>query len=233
MAHLSKAINFNKQITTWITEDIGTTAYYADGNTDLKKGFQILLNFSEDHSLTQMVNIPTRVNETLDLVFTNQPHEFSKCSTKDIQPISDHHIVHFEINTFTATRTDSITIPITTNKPATDISRYDLKSVSVDIFKKVLNATQWNNIINNNTPPDQLNNIFSNAIVTAAKTAKAPLFHTTDLHKRQPPHILKLIETRDRLHMANQHPNARETDKISNLQNIMEYNAMNASRMNC
>jgi hypothetical protein len=50
----------------------------------------------DDNGLTQLVNTPTRGNNTLDLVLNKQPTRFPKITT--IPGVSDHDIVYFEID---------------------------------------------------------------------------------------------------------------------------------------
>ena len=58
-----------------------------------------LLDILNDHSLTQIVNIPTRQDKILDLLLTNYPSTVDKLET--ITPIgeSDHDIVYTECST--------------------------------------------------------------------------------------------------------------------------------------
>ena len=57
---------------------------------------QQLLDIIGEHCLTQVVNIPTRLDKTLDLLFTNVPSPINR--VKGMPPISkaDHDLVYIE-----------------------------------------------------------------------------------------------------------------------------------------
>ena len=54
--------------------------------------YQRVMNFLDKNFLTQLVDEPTRLNHTLDLIFTNRPHYAMEVNTEETQ-LSDHSIV--------------------------------------------------------------------------------------------------------------------------------------------
>ena len=54
---------------------------------------QILKNFADQFSLIQKINHPTRVNNILDLVFTNNDEIFTDFSVEDYSSLSDHRLI--------------------------------------------------------------------------------------------------------------------------------------------
>ena len=72
--------NFNNKTVKWVRGGDGLVPDYAPGE------------------LEQIVDQPTRGKSTLDLIFTSKPHLFGACSTKILKPVSDHHLVCFEMS---------------------------------------------------------------------------------------------------------------------------------------
>jgi len=56
----------------------------------------LLLDIMFDNNLQQIVNIPTRSDKTLDLIFTNNPGNINKVNTIPPIGLSDHDIVYVE-----------------------------------------------------------------------------------------------------------------------------------------
>ena len=50
------------------------------------------------YDLLQMVNKPTRGNNILDLMITDNPGAYDSCDVRDIKPHSDHKLVTFMLS---------------------------------------------------------------------------------------------------------------------------------------
>ncbi len=95
------------------------------------KEADLLCEIIDDNCLQQLVTTPTRVNRTLDLVFSNQPDLLSAVSTVDGLPCSDHDGVSFIIK-----------LP-PPRRPTRKRYIYDLKAADMSDFKNRLAAVPW------------------------------------------------------------------------------------------
>ena len=59
---------------------------------------QTFIDMIQDHSLDQIVNVPTRDNNILDLIFTNVPDKVNRLVTLPPLGTSDHDIVFAEFD---------------------------------------------------------------------------------------------------------------------------------------
>ena len=83
--------DFNAPDINWQSNNITGAKHYS------KKVNQTYLDLAAEHSLEQMVDFPTRGDNTLNLVFTSHPSYVERC--KPLPPIadnSDHDIVLFD-----------------------------------------------------------------------------------------------------------------------------------------
>ena len=55
---------------------VGVFGKYSEGENDEKQALQLLMELTNDYSLTQMVDKPTREKNIQDLVFTDNPSIF-------------------------------------------------------------------------------------------------------------------------------------------------------------
>jgi len=96
-ANLNTIIVNNPDTPIWIAGDFNLPNIKWSNGTisgyNYPRAFgELLLDFSNDHGLTQMVDTPTRGNNILDLFFTNRPSLVESCNT--LPGISDHEIVN-------------------------------------------------------------------------------------------------------------------------------------------
>ena len=59
---------------------------------------QVLVDITNDHGLEQLVNFPTREENTLDLILTSLPGQFQEVHSRD--KMSDHDIVAGTLKVF-------------------------------------------------------------------------------------------------------------------------------------
>ena len=86
--------NFPKDVVEWENGDLGVVAHPVGGSSVLKRCFSHLSNVTDGHDLHQVVTVPTRGENILDLMFTNVPEVFSRCTATNIAPLSDHNLLH-------------------------------------------------------------------------------------------------------------------------------------------
>ena len=99
-------------------------------------------NILDDNSLQQLVKIPTRGMNTLDLIITNQPSSFNRIET--LPGLSDHGIVFPEVN-FQPKKSTQKPRNITLYRKANwDNIQHDLKEVLADIKIMENNNTSVN-----------------------------------------------------------------------------------------
>ena len=67
---------------------------HASTSWGTKKTQQQLLDIKEEHCLNQVVNIPTRIDKTLDLLFTNAPSPVNRVKGVPLIGKADRDIVH-------------------------------------------------------------------------------------------------------------------------------------------
>ena len=51
--------NFPPRVTTWYTSDLGVFPNQKEGETDQKQAFQLLMDFTNEYGLTQLIGKPT------------------------------------------------------------------------------------------------------------------------------------------------------------------------------
>ena len=92
--------NFPPRIVNWISSDEGLFADCVEVESNEKQGFQLLMDLTNEYSLDQIVDKPTRERESniLDLVFTGNPTIFQPWSITEIRPISEHNLIKFNFS---------------------------------------------------------------------------------------------------------------------------------------
>ncbi len=88
-------------------------------------------NILDDNSLQQLVKIPTRGTNTLDLIITNQPSSFNRIET--LPGLSDHDIVFTEVNIQAKKSTQKPRNITLYRKANWDNIQHDLKEILADI----------------------------------------------------------------------------------------------------
>ena len=137
--------NFPPTVVRWEKSEEGMFANATGGNTDEKIAFQLLTDITNKYEMLQMVDNPTRLNNTLDLLFTSNESIFSECSTTLLRPTSDHNLIHFDITT--AINTSSTSTDENNKQP--EIRKYNLKKRNQRKYHQALEATDWDVVIGN------------------------------------------------------------------------------------
>merc|ERR1712240_774515 len=90
------------------------------GTTDQQKQFNKLLEVTDKHHLVQMIEEPTREENTLEMIFTNNPEIITQLDiSKTI--VSDHNIIEVTTNLKDYNELTS------NNDEATEIDETDLR----------------------------------------------------------------------------------------------------------
>ena len=105
---------------------------------------QALLNFMSTNFLSQVVNKPTRLNNTLDLILTNRTMYIANIES-DPTRLSDHNLVCAQL-AFDARRD----VPRSHSKPVNSNTFFelDLNKADIDSIVKEVDVIDWNTIKN-------------------------------------------------------------------------------------
>ena len=190
--------NFPPPLVEWIEENNMVFAEYTEGSSGEKVILQDLLTTADDYGLYQIVTKPTRKNNILDLVFTNEPSLFSSLSITVIEPVSDHNIVHFDIKPHSMHPINPTT-PTPPGKIESDLSNYNFKGSDHNKIKEEMNKKNWNEIISADVKVEDLHRKFLNALLDIAVKAGVQKFNRNGAKAGTKPEITKLIAERDRL----------------------------------
>ena len=167
--------NFPNNIVQWKPSELGTIADFTEGDSQQKKAFEFLLNMTEENQLEQVVTLPTRGKNTIDLIFTNRPTTFENQSIRILKPLSDHNMVKFQINN---EHNINNQFKPQSKQSQPEITTFNFNKGDPTNFKEALNNINWEQVtVTNNTKPVQtLAPRFITRIIGAAKAAKIPLY---------------------------------------------------------
>ena len=152
---LTADFNFTPNVVVWETSDNGLVPNYKAGEADEKRAFQLLLDLVEDLELEQVVDKPTRNKNILDLIFTRKPCLMSECETSILKPVSDQNLIHTTISSKNLVESN-------TNNGGnrfikSEIAMFDFKGANQDAIRQNIKDLDWDQLINNNTDPETLN----------------------------------------------------------------------------
>ena len=179
----------------------------------------------EDFSLSQVVDKPTRGENILDLILTNNSGAVSNCKTQVIQPMSDHHLVSVEF-LFPDKGEKEETIPCVNTKKY-PISTFNFKLADHDKMIEELEKSRLSSLISPAMDRNQMENTLRTAVEEAAIRAKVPRYNTKIKRRSKLPALQKAIDERYKLnqqlstleHKTNK--KAKE-DKLQRLKDINE-----------
>ena len=167
---LSGDFNFNDQIVTWEKSDEGLLPVHSEGSCPLKQGFSRLLDLVEDYDLHQIVDKNTREDQILDLIFTNNPECTTNCQVTELDPLSDHRLIHTTLSMINQVSSRSEDQRF--DKP--EISQYNFKA-DIEEVKKQMTQFNFDEVLDQ-CDVEQLHEEFSNSLCSIAKKSKLPSF---------------------------------------------------------
>jgi len=209
---------------TWILGDFNMPDFDWPQNTikencKFKTMYENFMDNLTHFNLDQMVKIPTREKNTLDLLLTNQPNKVHATKTLPGLGTSDHEIVFHEINL-------QIGRP---NQPKRNIKLYG--KANWDQFKLDLNK-YYNNTFQNqeNNDPNHLWELFK---ITLTKLSSKHIPSKTTKPKSDLPwvtkEIIRLIRKRDKLYSkiktqtsSNNHNSSECKSKLKTLRSVIQ-----------
>ena len=214
--------NFPPPIVQWKRSALGVIADFAEGDSIQKSAFEMLLSMTEDHQLDQIVTLPTRGKNTIDLIFTNRPTMFEEQSIRNLHPLSDHNMVKFQLINPTCIHPQETQH---TKLPQPEIASYNFSKADHQKMKEQLNSTNWDEIttVTNTKPIQTLANSFITGLIGVAKAAKIPLYSHTKQKENQ--NTAQYLSQVNDLHRKLAHPHCTITDKEYITKKIAEVNA--------
>ena len=162
--------NFPKEIVVWKETEDGVvplpTTYISD---ERKEQFQELLDFSNEHFLHQIISMPTRLDNTLDLVFTNVPAMLHSPISIPIES-SDHCLIQAQSNYGSKHAAKP-----TEDQDQPEMAKYSFERADKDTLKVILQLADLKNIVANAPSVQKANEALTNKFVECAKKAKVPV----------------------------------------------------------
>ena len=210
--------NFPERIVKWIKIAEGTFADAPEGTTGEKLAFQALHDLANEYNLHQLVDKPTRHDALLDLLFTNCQDAFEDCAVSNINPLSDHNLVSFNV---VISRMEAA-VPNKVTPAVNDIRNYNFKRTNHLALEAALSSTNWDQILGDETNIETANEKFTTAIIKAAVTARVPKYNDRSTAANKS--IAKLLGTRSKLQGMLQQKTIRTKDKHTHLNRIREIN---------
>ena len=140
--------DFNLPSISWSTVNI-TSFQDEEGYAEVTKCSEILLNFMAVNFLTQCIDHPTRVHNTLDLVLTNNSNSIIHTSAEKT-PLSDHMLVTIEAKLKNDHKSDTAS-----NKPKPHTFRnLKLHDAEYEPINKHLGEIDWDLLRSMCTPEE-------------------------------------------------------------------------------
>ena len=223
---LAGDFNFPRKIVEWKDSSKGVVANFTEGEGIQKVAFERLLELTEDLQMEQIVNQPTRGKNILDLVFTNQPHIYTECSTQLLKPQSDHKLVNFMFTNPTTINEEDAEASSQIVKP--EIATFNFKNCEKEVKEKLNEELDmdWRRVLRI-TPTDRVETLskrFIAGMVHAAKRAKVPKYPVYSKEKRMSLKHEKLVEKRKTLESQASHSDVTNRDKEEIEEKIVSIN---------
>lgn len=137
--------------------NVGDIDWETVSPTRTLKEAALLCEIVDDNCLRQLVTTPTRVNRTLDLVFSNQPDLLSAVSMVDGLPCSDH---------------DGVSFVIKLSPPRHSTHKryiYDFKTADMSDFNNRLAAVPWDVCLSDDDVQRNFSQLLMNAFQSVIK----------------------------------------------------------------
>ena len=208
--------NFPSNIVLWEKTNEGVFPNPSSSNTPLKRCYDLLERITEQEGMEQIVEKPTRENNILDLIYSNNPQSMSPCTVTNIQPLSDHNLVRTEH----ITRTNTKDIATEIAKPSL-AAQINFRAIDDEAYKKELEKINWEKTLD--VPDDKMSAAFVKEVCEAAVRVNAPRFRSKG-NKRAEEKLKILDAERARLQKQNEHPSVTEETKTSNNLRIKKIN---------
>ena len=121
--------------------DWGTLAVRPGGSSETSRSAEMLLDFMEDHLLNQQILLPTRGNNTLDLLFTNNDRLVCHVSSEETS-LSDHNVVDVVLSFNPTIRS----VPSANSANKNEFRSLDFRHADFDKLNDRLWAIDWDQL---------------------------------------------------------------------------------------
>ena len=200
--------NFPPSIVTWEKWDQGLFPVVKPGQVDSQKeACRIMVDMMNKFGLTQIVDKPTRKNNILDLVMTNDPHAFSPCKTFSMKPHSDHRIVKVQLTTNSEIDNSFRTHEV---PEASTFNYYRADKVKV---KEVLKSTNWSQHLLEGDKSKDIKTRYDELVVKCLAEAGVPRLKRRKGNDITPAEVSVMKEEIEKLELVQEQDNYRSSDK--------------------
>ena len=208
--------NFPPNIVTWEKSKHGLFPVVKPGEAGgQKEACRLLVDLMNRFSLTQIVDKPTRNNNTLDLILTDNPDILSPTRTLNMKPLSDHRLVTTQVTT----RTDIQHSVPSTSMP--EAATYNLYRADKEKLAKEIRSTDWDKeLLGNNDNTSDIKTRFDKIVVRCMREAGVPKFKRYRDKNVVSDEVMKLEKKVEMIEKKSNHPNAREVDKAQAAEEI-------------
>lgn len=195
-ANLELALEYLDKVSNYI-EDLGYEWILGgDFNVDLNFGNntkpnRLLRNFASSHTLTQLINKPTRKcktkNSIIDHIYSNSTHNIKDSGVIDYG-LSDHDLIYVNLKKNLE------------KKPKTSFSYRSLKNYCIEFLEIIIDETDWTGFYSEQNPEIAWQKLLG--IYHYCLDAIAPMRNITNVRDASDwtnSELLELIRSRDRL----------------------------------
>ena len=164
--------NFPKDIVEWIESEEGIFAHQAPGHRPQKVAFDLLMQLANEFNLTQTVSRPTRHNNILDLIFTSPNITIDINPPIPIAPASDHNVITSDIlfENFDAQKEETASV----ENASPSLNDFHYLRADKKALKNALNTTDWETLLQEPAPVEELTDRLINAVFNASTITKDP-----------------------------------------------------------
>ena len=213
--------NFPKEIVEWIESEEGIFAHQAPGNSPHKQAFELLLQLVIEFNLSQHIAKPTRINNTLDLVFTSPNVMIDTKTPIPIAPVSDHNIVSSDI-IFDQDEAPSNPQDEPVSEPT--LNKFYYQRADRKALKEALEGTDWESLLRT-VPEEDMAASLINKVIDISKAAKVPQRRGSPNSKPKPDETLSNLQTaKAALEKKLQSPKCRDRDASTINDQLQELN---------
>ena len=215
--------NFPPEVVTWVTtpEDgivpVPTTCVSREDKIQL----QNLLELVDKHLLQQIVNVPTRMDNTLDLLFTSCPDKFHTLKSTVMSPASDHNLITFNSDFTLDTEEDSKQQP--SPKASNSMGDFNFSRANTAKLSEALEKKDLLKLVKEATDPITAKEALVEAFISCAEEAKVPKRKPSS-YTSQSPEMRALFKSRNKISskLRSKIPTYRHVELQQELRSIQE-----------
>ena len=214
--YITGDFNFPPEVVEWEKVDDVIIPVVKPGKSQIKLAYESLQKLVDHHFLLQIIDLPTRKDNILDLCFTNDTLSIASIESVMIpQFISDHNMIR--IKTLHSTKKEEIKA---NHKDIPTIATFNFEKSNYTILEGKLKLIKWDQIMNERTrSAAELTNVLTSTVVDAAREANTPKHVKGTREDGVPRRRWKLFRKRCKLQTAlsKDHTNTSIQEKLHNV----------------